>query len=207
MAPNPFQGSFTLYGWGAAWTTGSFDVGGLGPIDVDSGDSEASLREILHGFFMANGELRYGRFGVYGDFIYVGLGNDVSGPFGFVDADWDLNATIFTGAASYAFIDNPATRLQGLAGFRYWGLDAGLTLTPAVGPSPSADADLNLFDPVIGLRGQQFMTDRFYLEGTGLIGGGLGEFRLPLGCLRRPRISVHQSLLGDAGIPGHGPRL
>ena len=175
VAPNPFQGSFTLYGWGALWSSGEFGVGGLGPVDIGSGDSETSLLEILNGFFMANGELRYGKFGVYGDFIYVGLGNEVSGPIGFIDADWDLSAIVFTGAASYAFIDNPATRLQALAGFRYWGLDAGLELIPLIGPSPSADADLNLFDPVIGLRGQQFLTDRFYLEGTGFIGGALGD--------------------------------
>jgi hypothetical protein len=85
-----------------------------------------------------------------------------------------LNATIFTGAASYATRQSghPPARPRGVP---LWGLDAGLKLTPAVGPSPSADADLNLFDPVVGLRGQQFLTDRFYLEGTGLIGGGLGD--------------------------------
>lgn len=175
VAPNPFQGSFTLYGWGAFWSSGEVGVGGLGPVDIGTSESDVDWLQILDGFFMANGELRYGRFGVYGDFIFVGLGNEVTGPVGFVDANWDLSAMIFTGAASYAFIDTPATRLQALAGFRYWGLDVGLELVPLVGPSPSADADLNLFDPVVGLRGQHFVTDRLYLEGTGFVGGALGD--------------------------------
>jgi len=177
--PDLWSGSFTIYGWGAAWIDGDIGVGGLGPVDIGSGDgSSVSLDEILDildGFFMANGDVRYGRWGVYGDLIYVGLGNTATGPLGFVDADWDMNALILTGAGTFQILDTPSTELQVMAGVRYMGLDVDLSLIPPVGAGVSASQSLDLFDPIVGLRGKQFLSHRFFLEGTALIGGVLGD--------------------------------
>jgi hypothetical protein len=179
LAPNLWSGSLTLYAWGPAWIDGDIGVGGLGPVDLGSGDgSSVSLEEILDildGFFMANGDIRYGRWGVYGDVIYAGFGNTATGPLGFVDADWDLNALVVTGAATFQLVDMPRTDLQVMAGVRYTGVEVDLALIPAVGPGVSAGDSLDLFDPIVGLRGKQFLSQRFYLEGTGLVGGVLGD--------------------------------
>ena len=174
-ATDHWDGSLTVYGWYAGWVSGDFGVGGLGPVDIGDGDSTVDLLEILDGFFMANGDLRYGRFGVYGDFIYVGLGNNVTGPAGFVDAEWGFDAAVFTGAATFQLVDTPASELHAVAGFRYWGLDVDLEFIPPLGAGPSASASRDLFDPVVGLRGRHSFTESFFVEGTGLIGGALGD--------------------------------
>jgi hypothetical protein len=146
-------------------------VGELGPVDLGGGGGSTDWLTVINGAFMAKGDVRYGRFGLYGDFIYANLGNSVSGPLGFVDADWGFKAIIATGAASFQFVDTPSTELEVLAGVRYWGLDVDLSLDPPAGGGPSASASRDLFNPVVGLRGRQALSKRFYLEGTGLIGG------------------------------------
>jgi opacity protein-like surface antigen len=176
VAPNPFHGSLSLYGWYAGWLSGDVGVGGLGPVEIGSGGGEpVDILEILDGFFMAKGDIRYGRFGLYGDFIWTGFGDTVDGPLGFVSADWDFDLTVLTAAVSYQFIDVPGSQVHVMAGARYWGVDVGLGLNLPAGGGPEANRNLDLFDPVVGLRGEHFLTRKFFVEGTGLIGGALGD--------------------------------
>lgn len=170
-----FHGSLAVYGWYAGWISGDLSVGGLGPVDVGDGGGTVEFSEILDGFFMAKGDVRYGRLGLYGDFIYTGLGNSADGPLGFTSADWNFDAMVFTGALSYQLLDLPSSEVHAMAGFRYWGLDVGLGLTLPGGGGPSASRTLDLFDPVIGVRGRHSLTQRLFLEGTGFIGGPLGD--------------------------------
>lgn len=176
VATTPLRGSLSVYGWYAGWLSGDLGVRGLGPVEIGSGGGEpVDILEILDGFFMAKGDVRYGRFGLYGDFIWTGLGDTVDGPRGFASADWNFDVTVLTGAVSYQFLDLPGTEVHAMAGVRYWGLDVGLDLNLPRGGGPEADQRLDLFDPVVGLRGEHFFTPKFFVEGTGFIGGGLGD--------------------------------
>jgi hypothetical protein len=171
-----FHGSATIYGWYAGWASGDLGVGGLGPVELGHGGGEpVDILEILDGFFMAKGDIRYGRFGLYTDFIWTGFSDSTDGPLGFVSADWEFDAKILTAAFSYQFLDLPGSQIHAMAGVRYWGLDVGLGLELPGGGGPEADRSLDLFDPVIGLRGEHFLTQKFFIEGTGLIGGAVGD--------------------------------
>ena len=75
-----------------------------------------------------------------------------------------------TVAATFQLVDTPTSELQVMAGFRYWGLNIDLALIPPAGIGPSATDSIDLFDPVIGLRGRHFVSPRFYLEGAGIVG-------------------------------------
>ena len=91
-APNLWSGSLTLYGWCACGESGDFGVGELGPVDLGGGGGSTDWLTVINGAFMAKGDVRYGRFGLYGDFIYANLGNSVSGPLGFVDGGLGLQS-------------------------------------------------------------------------------------------------------------------
>ncbi len=60
VAPNLWSGSLTVYGWCACAYSGDFGVGGLGPVDLGSGGGSTDWLAIINGFFMANGDVRYG---------------------------------------------------------------------------------------------------------------------------------------------------
>ncbi len=158
-------GSFTLYGW-YTFVDGQVGAGGLGPVTIGGGDSD--LFDILDGFFMANGDLQYGRFGFYGDLLYVSL-SDSNRVFG-----WEFDGVAFTGAATYALIDTPESRLQAVAGIRYWNVEAGVDILPPAGPSASRDRDW--VDFIGGLRGRHALTPNWYVEGTALAGAGGSDF-------------------------------
>jgi len=84
------HGNLTIYGW-YTFVDGTIGVGGLGPVDIGNGSS--NLLDILDGFFMANGELQYGKFGIYSDFMYAALSNNQTGPRGVTTAGWKFDGS------------------------------------------------------------------------------------------------------------------
>jgi hypothetical protein len=162
------QGSLTIYGW-YTFVDGTVGVDGLGPVDVGNGSSD--LLDILDGFFMANGELQYGKFGIYGDFIYAALSDKNTGPGGLTTTGWDLDGTVFTGAGAYVIVASPQGWIQVVAGARYWGMKAGIDVGPL-----SASKSVDWVDFVGGFRGRHDLTPAWFLEGTALAGAGGSEF-------------------------------
>jgi hypothetical protein len=117
-----------------------------------------------------------GKFGLYGDFMYMRFSDIVFGPGPGVANIWSgLKFFEADGGASYLLVkageEHPFT-LEGTAGVRYWYADTKMTLTGPRGMvlfrgSNTAD----LVDPVIGLRGSQYLTRKLHLDFSGDIGG------------------------------------
>lgn len=173
-SPEPaWHGSISVYGW-LANVDGQFGVNGYGPVDINSSDSSESIIADLQGVFMSTGELRYQQWGVFGDFIYVDLGQIDTSERGYADVTANVSTIIGTAALTYAFIDTPTVTLEGLAGARVWSVDGSLEL--GLNPlgenrSVSTSDTITWVDPLFGARGRYGLTESWFLTGAGAIGG------------------------------------
>jgi len=166
--PEPYNpdtgvhGSVTLYGW-YVFPGGDITIGDE---TIGIGGGDGSIFDILDGFFMANGELRYGDFGVYGDVLYAGLSDDSA------NSGWELDTLVVTGLLTYDVMRSSSGFVQVGVGARYWEIDAGFY----IGPTIERDRNPNWVDFVGGFRGQQYLSDALYIEGTALVGFGGSDF-------------------------------
>jgi len=155
------HGSITAYGW-YVFPGGDITIGNE---SIDIGEGDGNLFDILDGFFMANGELTYAGFGVYGDVLYAGLSDD------YASSGWELDTLVVTGLLTYDLMRSSTGFVQAGAGVRYWAIDTSIYVGQATG-SRSPD----WVDFAGGLRGQQYLTDAMYVEGTALAGFGGSDF-------------------------------
>jgi len=160
--PDPsVHGSLTLYGW-YVFPGGDITIGDK---TIGIGGGDGSIFDILDGFFMANGELRYGDFGVYGDVVYAGLSDDNT------NSGWELDALMVTGLLTYDIMRSSSGFVQVGVGARYWEVDTGFYIGLI-----ERDRNPNWVDFVGGFRGQQYLSDALYIEGTALVGFGGSDF-------------------------------
>ena len=122
--------------------------------------------------FMGYGEMRNDRFGVFADLIHFALAVDgnTPGPV-FSSVDLKLKATIATAAGSYRIIEAAESHLDVLAGARLWSVDSRLAFGAGLLPALSVSDDETWVDPVIGVKGQHGLNERFFVKGWGMIGG------------------------------------
>jgi len=162
-------GSLSIYGW-LPWYDGKAGVNGLGPTNFSGNPGD--ILDNLKFTFMANGELRWNKIGVYGDFIYLNLADKKAtpGPL-YGSAKVDLKSLIVTTALTYQLYQDDAGWIEGMAGARIWSLDTTLNLTAGINPAASASDTISWVDPVIGVRLRHAISQKMFLTGTGLIGG------------------------------------
>jgi hypothetical protein len=167
---SPWSFGVTSYLWLAGL---SGDVGAQGQvadIDVSFGEIFDSL-DWLPPPVMVAGEIRYGRFAVLSDFIYLGLEGDGASPGPLpLSAELDLNTVIWTFAGSYRVIQNDPVTLDLLAGGRLWNLDAELTIA-APGAALQRSGSETWVDPIIGVAGRVKLGSNFALQAEGDVGG------------------------------------
>ena len=149
----------------------------LPPVSV-----EATFGDVVDNLdfgFMLFGEARKGRWGIWGDGMYVSLGVETETPFPIVliYSGIELDVTLKTLAAggSYSLLTSESGWLDVIAGARYWSIDQELKFigfNDAV-PDRSFSAGETWTDPVIGLRGQASLSPRWRLNGqvAGSVGG------------------------------------
>ncbi len=148
------------YIWGPELRS-SLDVGPNPPVDGDT-----SIFNILNSAFLIAGEARNGRWTIGGEFNYLNLGDDVRiGPFD-TAANWELEGTMISLAASYAVYQDDRARLEMLGGLRHWDLDLSTTVAGL-----TARADESWTDPLIGARYRHALNDRWTLTTMGNVGG------------------------------------
>lgn len=133
----------------------------VGPVDY---------LENLEGALMLQGEARYGRFGVFTDFIYLDFDNEegtvrsVTGP-GPIEVPIDigttsaLTGTVWSLVGGYDFIQNEDVRLQAFGGFRYMDVDASadIRLSGPLNQFPqeaSVSGETQIWDGIVGVRGE-----------------------------------------------------
>lgn len=166
-----WQGTMSVYGW-LANVDGDVGVDGFGPVSISGGGS--SVFEDLNGFLMASGELRYGAWGVFGDFIWLDLGQQKTSASGYARASVDVSTIAGTGAVTYAVVDTPDATVQALAGARVWSVDTNLKLGLNIIEDDWAvnrDTNIEWVDPLVGVRANWRLTEHVTASAVGAVGG------------------------------------
>jgi hypothetical protein len=140
-----WESALAVYAW-MPGLTGSVGVAGLPPVNVDLSFSE--LLENLDMAFMAVGEIRKGRFGVFGDLVYTRTTSVGSGP--------------------------QRSSVDLMAGARIWNTSADLEVTTVQLDPPlgfSVGGERTWVDPMVGVKGRLQGASPWYLTGWAMAGG------------------------------------
>lgn len=148
---------------------------------------------------MLLGEVRYDRFALISDFIYLGVEDSAkgSGPLQ-VKADGELDTIVWTFGATYRAVQTDRVSIDLEAGGRMWNEHADLELN---GPRRSRNFgdNVNWVDPIIGLVGQVELGHGFSLYAESDVGGfGVGA-TLDWQAVGTIRYQVSQSFMVQAG--------
>jgi hypothetical protein len=164
--------------WEVAFTPYLWLAGIKGDIAIPRNDSEAevdkSFGDILGDLkfaFMGTLDVKYRRFIVHTDLIYLNLGADIErvDSLIFTEGDADMKQTIATGAIGYRVVDRGPMYVDLYAGGRLVSLDVDLSLE---GPlqTREANASPSNVSPLIGGRARFPLSDRWALALQGDIG-------------------------------------
>jgi hypothetical protein len=163
---SPWEFRITPYAWLTAID------GTTGP-DGYTTDVDASFGDIADVLKMAAAlqiEARYDRWGFLADGFYANLGESghTSGP---EHANVDVGFKQFLGELDvlYRVCESPNHFVDVYAGVRYNHLELDLDISGRTDRSESASK--GWADPIVGLRGQWDINDKWYLAGKGDIGG------------------------------------
>lgn len=164
--------SFNLstYAW-ATSISGTISAGGR------SADVDISFKDVVKHLdmaFMGSAELRYRRWGFMGDIIYARLHDDIAPPAGvlFSSTHEVVKETIGTFLLSYRAVDHDRTYLDLFAGARVYSFYSEIVLRPNLAPVGfAADGTTTWVDPIIGMRGRCYLSNLFFVNGYGDVGG------------------------------------
>lgn len=153
-----------------------------GTVNVGSREAStsASFGDILGNMqfaFMGTAEARYGRFAILGDLIYLSVSQDVTPRSSAYSGGNTSMQNLGLGlAALYRVVEDPAGTLDVGVGIRPWWIDTTVNLHAGAAPARSSSASVTWADPIIAIRGNLRLTDRFSVSGYGDIGGfGVGS--------------------------------
>jgi hypothetical protein len=169
--PSGWEFSFAPYAW-IAGLDGKTQVFGLPVVDTHENFGDI-LKDIDFGF-MAAGDARYDRFSIFTDIIYARVTTDAATPRGVIAGEVDVKSVTFTSllGVGYTVYEDPKARLDVIAGARYWHVETTIALDGGLVGHLSNSDSANWVDGVAGLRGTYSMTDKAYLTGVAMIGGG-----------------------------------
>ena len=161
----------TPYGWLTA-IDGTSGPEGF-PSEIDAGFSD--VLDVLEMAAALQFEARRGRWGFMADAFYaeLGLSGTLPGPLQ-TNVDVDFEQFLGEFVVFYRVSETPESFVDLYAGIRHMSLTLDLeatttgTLLP-IGGTRSGDADWT--DPIIGVRSQWEINDRWYLAAKGDIGG------------------------------------
>jgi hypothetical protein len=159
------------YAWGAG-LSGDIAVVGLPPVDVDISFGEAL--NYLDFAAMAAGQVRYDRFGFFGDLVYLKLSGAAATPLGIIADRVSLGQqiTIATMTGTYDVSQWENLRLEAMVGIRVWSVQTTLSVS-------GGRRNLALFreqqetwvDPLLGMQARYDINDRWYVTGWGMASG------------------------------------
>ena len=156
------------YGWVTA-IEGDMRIGPLStPVDVSMKDALEDLDMAAMGIL----EVGYGRWSLGADITYVKVSDDIGGggrlfqSFRMEQKQWVINPTV-----AYRAIETDGYYMEVFGGVRVNILEADLTGRFVGGGQETRGANVDWVDPVIGVRGQAEITDRWFFRYNGDIGG------------------------------------
>jgi hypothetical protein len=140
--------------------------------DRPAAESSVSVLEVLDFAALVTGEARKGRYTILGEFNYLDLSQDSSGPGGLVRAETGVDGVLASIMGGYAFASDDRLRVEGLAGARLWSLNASVDFATI----PEVSTSETWVDPIVGLRATYAVTDAITVQGMADIGGfGVGS--------------------------------
>lgn len=160
----------TLYGWGSG-VKGDFSPSGTAPtLSFDKSLSE--ILEDLDGAFFATGFVRRGDLVFFGDYTYSSSSRAGLVPPG-LPASGGVTMQSVTLAAGKRFVLANSNTLDVLGGLRSWKIEGEIS-SPVVPGSLSPEKTFT--DPIIAIRANAALSDRWSILGYGDIGGfGVGS--------------------------------
>lgn len=176
-APEPeperrWEVSVGAYLWGAG-LSGDVGLPGVAPVSVD-----ASFGDILSNLDLASmavAEVRYDRFGIFGDLLYTEVSASDAGPLGLVDADITNEITIATLMGEARVFDQERASVDLMAGGRLWSVTNEIRLSGLLG-TRSASGTETWIDPMVGVKGSVANSASLFLTGWAMAGGfGVGS--------------------------------
>ena len=177
--PAPWEVSLTPYLWALSLKG---DVG-VGQVNADVDANFDDILENLNGALILSAEVRKGRFGLLSDTVFANLGDDGATDRLEIDATANFLIQTLAGAyrvgawrlAEFESAGSLAVSLDPYVGARYTYLNAelkGRLDLPELGISArrTAEASEHWIDPIVGLRSNWTLGDRWSL----LLGGDVG---------------------------------
>lgn len=178
MAGNVFGADDTEDPWRFSTTVPLWAAGIDGDVTVrgntaDVGISFDELTDHLDASFALGLEARRKKFGFFGDVGYMKFSADATKKGASGDAE--LKFLIADAGGFYRLAEVGQKHpfiVEATAGLRFWAFDTSLELTgPGGRLLVDGDTSKNLADPIIGLRGSQFLTPKLHLDFAGDVGG------------------------------------
>jgi opacity protein-like surface antigen len=168
---SPWEFRIEPYGW---LTAIDGDVG----VRHLTGSVEAGFDDIWEVLDFAAAlqlEVRNGRWGMIADGFYSDLSQSFTPPTRLhTNGNFEMQQFLGEFDLAYRFADSPSGFIDAYAGVRYNYLSADLT-ADAINPLIDKNIDLSQskdwLDPLIGLRGQWNINDKWFLAGKGDLGG------------------------------------
>lgn len=157
-----------------AGMSGQIGVGdSLSPANVGFLD----ILENLKGTAMASASVRYRRLGLMADGVWlrVDTSGDVAGAL-YDDSKVTMNTAFGTGAAFFRFEPKPGLTIDPYVGARWWRIDTELELSGGVAAPFSGEQTIRWADPVFGFRLGYAITDRWFVQAIGDVGGGVAKY-------------------------------
>ena len=174
-ASDGWRFSVSPYLWAAGLSGETGTLRPLPPADVDLSFSD--ILDDLRFAGMVAGAARKGRFGIAADIQYVETRSDGDlRPF-FQKTSVTSKTFLATVTGEYAAVDTPEATLFVGAGLRVWSVDTDLKLSGGLGGATRrVEDDDTWVDPVLTLRGEADLSDRWFVAGWTALGGfGVGS--------------------------------
>ena len=161
----PWQFGVTAPLWAVGINGNATVRGHQQDVNLDFGQ----LKDHLDATFSIALEARKGKFDLYGDVGYMKFSADTFAPGpGKANAWAGLKFVLADAGVGYLLVqagDEHPFVLEGTVGVRYWYADTSITLTgPAGNVLFSGNNIMDVVDPVIGLRGSQYLTRKLHLD-------------------------------------------
>jgi hypothetical protein len=162
-------------GWlpGMSGTIGAFNAKAdvdMSPIDILSNIS--TFVDALDGLYIGSGQVNAGKFGLMYDVLYLSVGTTAEFGGGIICCSVDVGFSEFMGtlAGTYRFHESAQGHMDALVGARWYDISADVGVLDGISDGGS------WVDPMIGVAGRHNFTDRWYVNGWGMIGGfGVGS--------------------------------
>ena len=158
------------YIW-AAGISGDVAQFGLPAVEIDA--SFGDLLDHLDFAAMMVSEIRYGRFGLFSDLMYVKISGSAGTPFGILaeSVSVDTESLAFTAAPEYRIVEAPGGSLDLMAGMRVWSVDTGLSFSGGILDGVSRSDGDTWIDPLVGAKGRFDLTSNLFLSAWAMVGG------------------------------------